>query len=330
MLQVQVPLSKAGTMEKSCKHAQPTMETCVVITWLKLNYDLLAVTGNPFYENSIETTYYNALMGSTKIGGTHIEMCTPLEGSRGDYNHQCGMYMNCCSANGPRGYMMMPCYAVMTSGNEVYINLYTNSKAAFKLQNNNKIEIKQTTIYPKGESIQFNISTDKPEKFTLAFRIPSWSIENSITINGEKTEGFAPGSYAKISREWKNGDEIILTLDLQGRVVELNGHSAILRGPLVLTRDSRFNDGFVDEAAVIQQKNGKVDIQICGEKPEGVWLSFTAPMKMGTGIESTGNNVSQIHLCDFGSAGNTWGKSSRYRVWLSKPLNVMKTKYIEY
>ncbi len=307
-----------------------TMETCVMTTWMKLNYDLLALTGKSLYADNIETTFYNALLASTRFGGSEIAMYSPLEGSRGDHNHQCGMDINCCVANGPRGYMMIPRFAIMASGNEIYINLYTNSMAAFNLQNNNKIEIKQTTTYPEGESIHFKISTDNPEKFTLALRIPGWSNNNTIAINGEKTEGFAPGSYAKITREWKNGDEIQFTLDMQGRVVELNGYSAILRGPLVLARDSRFNDGFVDEAVAIQQNNGRVNLQISDEKPEGVWLSFTAPMKLGTGIESTGNNVSQIHFCDFGSAGNTWDKNSRYKVWLANPLNVMHAKYVAY
>ncbi len=307
-----------------------TMETCVMTTWMKLNYDLLALTGESFYADKIETTYYNALLASTRYGGAEIAMYSPLEGSRGDQSHQCGMDINCCSANGPRGYMMIPRYAVMTSGNEIYINLYTNSTATFSLQNNNKIELVQTTTYPEGESIHFKISVDKPEKFTLALRIPDWSIENSISVNGEEIEGFAPGSYAKVTREWKNGDEIHLILDLRGRVVKLNGYSAVLRGPLVLARDSRFNDGFVDEAAVIQQKNGEVEIQISDVKPEGVWLSFTIPMKLGTGIASTRNPASQIHFCDFGSAGNTWDPNTRYRVWLPIPLNVMKSEYKNY
>lgn len=307
-----------------------TMETCVVTTWLKLSYDLLKITGNTIYANNIETTYYNALMASTRFGGAEIEMYSPLEGHRGDHNHQCGMDINCCVANGPRGYMMIPRYAVMTSGDEVYINLYTNSTASFTLQPNNKITIEQNTTYPEGDKIEFKISSGKPEKFTLAFRIPDWSTESSLVVNSEKFEGLTPGKYAKIARKWKTGDKVVLHLDLHGRVVRLNNYLAVLRGPIVLARDSRFNDGFVDEAAVIQQKNGRVKIQLSNEKPEGVWLSVTVPMKLGTGIESTGKTVSQIHFCDFGSAGNTWDKNSRYRVWLTNPLNVMHAKYKGY
>jgi len=233
-----------------------TMETCVVTTWLKLNYDLLKITGNPFYANNIETAYYNALMASTRFGGSDIEMYSPLEGYRGDHNRQCNMDINCCVANGPRGYVIIPRFAIMTSGNKVFINLYTNSTATFKLNTRNQIRIVQKTTYPEGDKAEFIISVDRPEEFTLAFRIPQWSIKNSLSVNGEKIGRFAPGSYAKITRKWKTGDKINLQLDLRGRIIILNNNSALLRGPIVLARDSRFNDGFVDEAISIQEKDG--------------------------------------------------------------------------
>jgi DUF1680 family protein len=307
-----------------------TMETCVTITWMKLNYDLLCISGNPKYADNIETTYYNALMASTNSGCSAIEMYSPLEGHRGDSNHQCGMDMNCCSANGPRGYMLIPRYALMTSENEIYVNLYTNFSATFKFASKNVINIDQKTTYPVGDVVKIIVTPQKSEEFTIVLRIPDWSTQNHILVNGEKTAEITSGGYTKLTRQWKKGDEIELRLDLSGRVVKLNSHTAILRGPIVLARDSRFNDGFVDEAAVIQQKMGIVDIQISDFKPEGVWLSFTVPVMLGTGIASTSEEPRQIHFCDFGSAGNTWDPETRYRVWLPEPLNVIKSKYEAY
>jgi hypothetical protein len=316
--------------EKQTTPTFHTMETCVMTTWMKLNYDLLCITGKPMYADHIEITYYNALMASTKFDGSEIEMYSPLEGYRGDDSHQCGMNINCCSANGPRGYMMMPRYAVLTSTDEVYVNLYTEFSATFALSSKNKISLEQKTRYPEGDLIQFTINPDKPEKFTIALRIPDWSIQNSLTVNGEKIDGVTPGAYARITRQWKKGDKIELQLDLRGRLAKLNGHTALIRGPVVLARDSRFDDGFVDEAALIQHENKIVNIRVSDFKPEGIWLSFTAPLKLGTGIASTTNPPVQIQFCDFGSAGNTWDPNTRYRVWLPEPLNVMETKYKSY
>jgi hypothetical protein len=218
----------------------------------------------------------------------------------------------------------------MASYNDIYINLYTNISAIIALPSKNIIALEQKTSYPEGNQIQISINPDKSEKFTLALRIPEWSMQNSLYVNGEKIEKVKPGTYTKITRTWKKGDKIELQLDLRGRLVALNGYSAILRGPLVLARDSRFEDGFVDEAVLIQNENNIVELQVSDSKPDGIWLSFTAPLKLGTGISSTADPASQIHFCDFSSAGNTWDQNTRYRVWLPKPLDVMKAKYESY
>ena len=103
-----------------------------------------------------------------------------------------------------------------------------------------------------------------------------------------------------------------------------------MRDPIVLARYSKFDDRFVDDVVLIQHKNNFIDVQISDNKPEGAWLSFTASLKLDTGITSTNDAPSRIYFCDFSSSGNTWDKNSRYKVWIPEPLNVMKTKYEAY
>ena len=58
-------------------------------------------------------------------------------------------------------------------------------------------------------------------------------------------------------------------------------------------------------------------------------MAFTVPMVLGTDLEGNGK-ARPIHLCDFASAGNTWNQAERYRVWLPKTWNVMRTPYKPY
>ncbi len=307
-----------------------TMETCVMTTWMKLNYSLLRLTGKPEYANHIETTYYNALQASTKYDGTEITMYSPLIGHREPGARQCGMDMSCCSANGPRGYMMIPRYAVMTGQNGIYINLYNGMTATATLGDKNKVTLIQHTIYPVGDLSKIEVTPDKPETFTIALRIPEWSKKTTIYINGKETADISPGSYKKITRRWQSGDVIEIRFDLRGRLVRLNHQVAILRGPIALARDSRFGDGHVDEAIKIPNKNGYVELIPVDKKPQTMWMGFTVQAKLGTGISATANPPHPVHLCDFGSAGNEWKKTTRYRVWLPVPLNVMEGKYESY
>ncbi len=237
-----------------------TMETCVTFTWIKLCNNLLRLTANPMYADQIEKTVYNALLASMKFDGSQIAKYSPLEGMRHEGEQQCGMHINCCNANGPRAFALIPKMALMTAGNEILINLYNQSLASVQLNPKNKITVLQTTTYPETDQIEITIQPEKPETFTLALRIPAWSSTTSVQVNGLTVEGIQSGTYQKITREWKSGDKVVLNLDMSGRLILLNGHQAILRGPVLLARDSRFNDGFVDETAIIQQKESRVEL----------------------------------------------------------------------
>jgi hypothetical protein len=117
---------------------------------------------------------------------------------------------------------------------------------------------------------------------------------------------------------------------MSGKLHENNGHQAITRGPIVLARDSRFGDGFVDETTVIRHDEDVVELTPIDEKPAHIWMAFTAPCVTGTDLEGTGKIAKPVHFCDFASAGNTWDPQTRYRVWIRKTLNVMNRKYEGY
>jgi DUF1680 family protein len=307
-----------------------TMETCVTMTWMKLCFNLLRLTGNTEYADQIEKSTYNALMASMRYDGSQIAKYSPLSGVRHAGEEQCGMHINCCSANGPRAFMMIPGFSVMRNQNEIYINMYGQSEYELPLGKENKVRIVQVTDYPVSGEIEFTISTEKTANITIAFRIPSWSDNTVLTINGTSVSEISAGSYKKITYSWSKADKVVLKLDLAGKLVTLNGQQAIVRGPVVLARDTRFDDGFIYESAVIQEKDGRVDLIPSLDKPDNIWMSFTAPLVLGTDLEGDLRNPKQVNFCDFASAGNTWGEDSRYRVWIPKTLNVMNGDYEGY
>jgi DUF1680 family protein len=307
-----------------------TMETCVTMTWMKLCHNLLKLTGDPKYADQIETSAYNALAASLKDDGMQIAKYSPLGGIRHAGEEQCGMHINCCNANGPRAFMMLPAFVIMGNGKELFINLYGKSRAQVPFDDKNIITVEQSSEYPVTGDIEIRIIPEKATTFTVSLRIPSWSEKTVVSVNGEILDGITPGTYARIRREWKKDDRIGIKMDMRGRLVTLNGNQAIVRGPVLLARDTRFHDGFVYETADIRTNNGYVDLQPVEAKEAGVWMAFTAPLILGTDLEGEFRNPKQISFCDFASAGNTWGEESRYKVWIPKTLNVMKTDYKSY
>jgi uncharacterized protein len=307
-----------------------TMETCVTMTWMKLCFNLLRLTENPMYADQIEKSTYNALMASVKGDGSQITKYSPLGGIRNAGEEQCGMHINCCSANGPRAFMMIPQFAIMGAPEVIFINMYGENNSVIPINTENKVSIDQISDYPLSDKVEVKINPVKSESFTIAFRIPEWSRISEMTINGVVTSGIEAGTYKKVTRIWHKNDKVVLKFDLSGRVVTLNNYQAILRGPVVLARDTRFSDGFINQSAVVKSDNEKVDLKLSLIKPESMWMSFTAPLVLGTNLEGDFGNPKQIGFCDFASAGNTWGEDSRYIVWIPRTLNVMKADYKPY
>lgn len=300
--------------------AMHTMETCVTFTWMQFCERLLEFTGNPAYADQIERTLYNALMASMKADGSQIVKYTPLEGYRQEGEHQCNLPINCCNANGTRAFAMIPrIMHCMPETNRIDINLYIPSTAKIQI-GKNLISLVQKTEYPSENLVEITVNPTRQQAFTLALRIPSWSQHNTIEVNGEPVQGVQSGSYHLINRVWKAGDRITLRLELVAHLLNLNNMQAIERGPIVLARDSRFGDGYVDESCIIPTHDGNiVDLEPI-EAPNGIWMAFRLKMLRGAYAEGEGDKE-YTHFCDFASAGNTWDKTQRYRVWLPRTLN---------
>ena len=299
--------------KKQTLSALHMMETCVTFTWMQFCERLLEMTENPKYVDQIELTMYNALMSAMKCDGSQIVKYVPLEGFRREGEHQCDVRINCCNANGPRAFAMIPRVAYRTpSDTRLDVNLYIPSEASIQL-GKRSILLKQVTSYPEEGTVTLYVTPDKPVHADIALRIPAWSRQTAVTVNGEPIEAKC-GTYCIISREWKAGDKICLTLDMTARIISQDQQAAIVRGPVVLARDTRFQDGFVDECMVIPNKDGVVELSRV-TSPDKIWMAFTMPVVHGYYNDQT-QDCTVIHLCDFASAGNTWDESERYRTWI--------------
>ena len=304
-------------------------ETCVTATWIKLNQQLLRLTADARYADAIEQTYYNALWGAMKTDGSDWAKYSPLAGIRLEGDEQCSMGLNCCVASGPRGLFTLPLTAVMSEQEGIRINFFAEGTYHLQTPKQQKADIIQQTDYPATGNIGLKINIPAGENFTVHVRIPLWSQRSIVTINGEAVTGIIAGQYLAITREWKPGDQIFVSLDMRGRIVhlgELPENIAILRGPLVLARDARLGGQAVDEAAMpVTNKEGFIDLEATGTKTNGIWLQFKAPFIVESHKEAGSKPVSLV-LCDYASAGNTHDEISHFRVWIPQLYDVAGRK----
>lgn len=305
-----------GGHGKQTHPASHTMETCVTFTWMQFCERLLQITGDTKYVDQIERTMYNALMASMKHDNSQIVKYVPLEGFRREGEHQCDVHINCCNANAPRAFAMIPRVTYRVPNKDrIDINLYMPSQAILQI-GKRTFTLTQQTGYPASNEVKITVAPDKTTQANIALRIPGWTPNAIVKVNGETMKGVASGEYYVINRQWNAGDEITLTMEMPAHLVSLNQSVAIERGPIVYARDSRFNDGFVDEVVTIPNKDGIIQMKT-EENGKDMWITVSVPMVRGT-YNDASTDTRHIRLCDFASAGSTWDERIRYRVWLPK------------
>ncbi len=305
----------------SIMHSQ---ETCVTATWIKLSQQLLRLTGEAKYADAIEQTFYNALLGAMKLDGSDWAKYTPLFGQRLEGTEQCGMGLNCCVASGPRGLFTFPLTSVMSAKDGIRVNFFAKGTYTLETPGKQKVDIIQETDYPVTGKISVKVQLDKPENMSFLIRIPQWSKESALAINGEPYKSITPGEYVKVQRLWKSGDLVDLNLDMRGRVVRLGKlpeNLAIFRGPIVLSRDARLSGPAIESIInPIADKDGYIKLEPVEQKNPEIWMQFKALFLTESYAEGGSQPIS-VEFCDYASAGNSNEGHPIFRVWLPQLLD---------
>lgn len=273
-------------------------ETCVTVTLIKFCGQMLRLTGEVMYADCMERSFYNAYLGSfnTKKKETRLpadgrfpayslalpfDSYSPLrKGFRGMQTGGLqrmagGAFYGCCACIAGMGAAVLPQYAVMNSGKDMYICSYCDGEIKNTAPDGNEYTVKVSGGYPYKGSINVEISTEKPSEMTVWFRIPEWSINTEI--NGEIVR---PGWYP-VSKIWNNetvniifDTEIYPVYPIKSAVMG-ERYVGYRKGPVVLCADSDTEE----QTDISVQYNGMtlVDYASAGksydpEKPFAAWI----------------------------------------------------------
>ena len=298
-------------------------ETCVTVTWIKLNQQLFRLTGEAKYADEIEKSYYNALLAAINKDASDWAKYTPLNGQRLQGSGQCGMNLNCCNASGPRGQFTLPLTTVMQAKTGLSVNFFVEGSYQLKTPKGQNIELIQKTNYPLSGSVVISLNLKDKEEMTLRIRIPAWSKNTTLSVNGNPINDLKKGEYVEIRRIWASTDVISLNLDMAGRVEKQNQCVSIMTGPVVLARDEMLGDSNVSmNLEPLITNDGRINLTPVNNKKEGVWMEFTAQFTPESYAEQDAKPI-QIHLCDYASAGNIEAKSF-FKVWIPTVYNPAK------
>ena len=298
------------------------VETCVTVTWMKLCFQMLRLTGEPVWADELEVSLYNSLLAAMMPNGDWWGYWSPLLGQRvpsPDQHTDVGL--SCCVVSGPRGLLLTPRWAVMCARDGVVVNLFAPGTATMTLPNGTNVKITQETDYPAGDEVSLAIEPDNKCRFVLSLRIPAWSRQTSLSINGQPID-CQPGTYARLDRTWTPGDRAILKLDLRGRAVAAPSGApqlAVMRGPVVLALDNRLVKPQDITVRLVKDAEGYIPLVPAANKLQEVWMAFETPFDVRPSHFFNHRRIT-LTMCDFASAGNRWSEQNLYRVWLPQPL----------
>jgi DUF1680 family protein len=121
-------------------------------------------------------------------------------------------------------------------GETLWVNLYAGSRVEWAEKG---VTVEQETLFPDEDTVRISMNCQRPVRFTLKLRHPSWCEAPEISLNGKRLEiSSQPSSYLVIDREWGNGDLLVVRLPMTLRVEPLPHSaekiSAFMFGPTLL------------------------------------------------------------------------------------------------
>ena len=224
-------------------------ETCAIVERMQSNEEALAILGDPRIGDELETIAFNALPAQFDKAGIHVHQYYSLpnqvQSVPGDHNYE-QEYANglmpspfsgfpCCRFNMHMGwpYFVKNLWAA-TSDHGLAVLAYGPSHLTTTVGDSVPVTVTETTSYPFEEQVSFTVQTAGAVGFPLKLRIPAWSPNPTVLVNGTAQPGVTPGTFYTVSRTWSNGDAVTVNLPMVIKTVpRINNSVAVTRGPLV-------------------------------------------------------------------------------------------------
>jgi hypothetical protein len=224
-----------------------TSESCNVYNMLKLTRTLFAQTPRVEHAEFHERALFNHVLGSMDPNdGSTCYMVPVGRSQRGkEYGQMLpnernpGGSFTCCVGSGMESHALHGAGLYYESGDRFWVNIYAPSTATWESAG---VNLEAVTDFPEGESATYTVTAKSPKAFTLALRRPAWAGEGfAVKVNGTAVKNLTrPASYIEITRTWKTGDAVSVTLPKALHLQptpDMPRRAALMWGPLVLAGD---------------------------------------------------------------------------------------------
>jgi DUF1680 family protein len=267
-------------------------EACAALGCLFWNWEMTLAMHQAKYADLFEWQLYNAASVGMGLDGRSYLYNNPLA-CRGGVTRQPWYEVPCCPSNLSRTWAALGRYLVSTASRSLWIHQYVGSSAEVDL--GLPVQVEMQSGFPWHGQVRLQVTPAAPAQFTLHLRVPSWTGEPQLRINGrpldrreppqvtgdpvQPASGYCPqrAYYLPLSRLWSPGDSVeiefpfpIIARRTHPRVRSGRGRVALSRGPIVYCLESVDNPG-------LDPFNARVDVSTLRAEPSpdqlgGIWL----------------------------------------------------------
>ena len=243
-------------------------ESCATVGLAMFSNRMFRLTRDGKYMDIVEKALYNTLLAGIALDGKHFFYVNPLEvvpetvKKNPTYRHikttrQLWFGVACCPPNIARTLASLGDYMYAVDQNTVYVNLFIQNRFDVILSSG-KVSVSQECDYPVSNTITLNVDPEEEFKeFTLAVRIPSYSLGAVLKINGKEVVLPVENGYLYVKRTWKKGDVVTIHLNVPFRFVRSNprvrqniGKVCLMKGPVVYCLEEADNGDFLSAAVI--------------------------------------------------------------------------------
>ncbi|WP_165226582.1 beta-L-arabinofuranosidase domain-containing protein [Aquisphaera insulae] len=221
-------------------HVPAGPETCNSVNMLRLIEALHESRPTPAALDQYERILWNHLLAAHEPERGMVCYYTPLlPGTYRVYSDEFDS-MWCCTGTGlesPGKYAQM-IYTHAPDSSAIDVNLFIASELAWDEAG---ITVRQETGFPEVPSTRLAVVKTPGKPWTLRVRHPSWIPAGALKLelNGQPVDSSTrPGDFAAITREWKPGDSVAVSLPMHLTMERLRNsdrYAAFLYGPIVLS-----------------------------------------------------------------------------------------------
>lgn len=235
-----------------CTDPRFGFETCGMVEFAR-SFELLGtLTGDPRYPDRTEEVLLNHYPAAYTADMRAVHYITaanqPILAATGMQLHRNNQRKRasfvgytpknrCCGHNGGLGWPLFVEHMWRRSHDGGLVAwLYGPSRASMPVGPDGvHVSVHEVTEYPFSGHIEFHISVGRPIAFPLYLRVPAWVKGYALAVNGEPVQCEPkPGQMVRIIREFRSGDTIRVTMDMETEVIRwpVHGGASVRRGPL--------------------------------------------------------------------------------------------------